>query len=93
MEAFMTLEMLRSFSGQVAAVLLVTQLCKSAVPALATYWLRFVAVGTGILVHGMMAWSAGWTPPMYLLGVMNGVVVAMAAMKAAELIKGKPDPA
>jgi len=90
--AFLTLEVLRSLAGQVMAVMMVTQVVKAAAPALSTYTLRLVCVVTGIVVHGVLVWQAGMAPAGYVLALANGALVAMSAMKAAELIKGETPP-
>lgn len=87
---FMTLDTLKTLMGQVTAVVLVTQMVKSAAPDLSNYLLRLVAVLTGIVVHLGLVWQSGMPPAAWVLGTLNGTMVAMAAMKAAELIKGDP---
>lgn len=88
-DTFLTLDTLRTLAGQVLAVGMITQAVKASVPGLATYWIRLVAIGAGIAVHGALVWTAGMGPGAYALALANGTLVAMAAMKAAELLKGQ----
>lgn len=91
-DTFLTLDTLRTLAGQVLVVGMITQAVKASVPALATYWIRLVAIGAGVGLHGALVWTAGMGPGAYALALANGTLVAMAAMKAAELLKGEPAP-
>lgn len=89
--AFMTLEQLSSFSGQVMIVMMLTQAVKSAVPTILVYPLRLVAVVCGVALHGMLVWRADMPLVAYVLAFVNGLIVAMVAMKSAEMIKGSSE--
>ena len=86
--AFMTLETLKTLMGQVTAVVLATQAVKSAVPRLANYWIRLVAVMVGIGVQLGLGWQSEMPPSSWVLASLNGTLVAMVAMKSAEFLKG-----
>lgn len=88
-DTFLTLDTLRTLAGQVLVVGMITQAVKASVPWLATYWIRLVAIGAGIGLHVALVWTAGMGPGAYALALANGTLVAMAAMKAAELLKGE----
>lgn len=86
--AFMTTETLKTLAGQVAVVLMATQVVRSALPWVSTYWLRLIASVAGIAVHAAVAPPWGGGPTTYVLTLVNGTVVALAAMKVAETLKG-----
>ena len=88
--AFITLDTLKTLAGQVLAVGMVTQAVRSAAPTLSTYTLRLVCVTTAIALQGILSWHAGMGAPAYALAVLNGAMVALSAMKAAEFVKGDP---
>lgn len=90
---FFTLAELKGFAGQVMVVVMLTQVVKSAVPTLTIYWIRLVAICTGVgLQVGLAAiLGGGWAS--YLLAPINGALVAFSAMKAAEFLKGSKDAA
>ena len=90
--SFITLDTLKTMAGQVLAVVMFTQMVKSTWPTLSTYDLRAIAVMVGIALHGALQWHAGLPLSGYALTLMNGIGVALAAMKAAELIKGEAKP-
>ena len=87
-DTFLTIATLKSLAGQVGAVLLLTQVAKQAWPTLPTYYLRLIAVGTAIVIHGVLNWHAGMFADDYILSGLNGMLVALTAMKAAEFLKG-----
>lgn len=88
--AFLTVDALRTLVGQALAVGMVTQMVRAAVPAMSTYRLRLVCIGTAILLPLALSWGPVAT---YVVLVMNGVLVGMTAMKTVETIKGdKPTP-
>jgi len=88
-EGFITFEQLTTFPTQVYAVLLITQAVKALRPQIGTYWLRFTAFFVGIDVALAVTLLAGaWTWQALLLAPMNGLIVALTAMKTAEFIKG-----
>lgn len=89
---FLTLETLRTLAGQVLVVVMLTQLVKATAPTIATYWLRTTAVVNGIVVHFAVVWTRDLPLSGYALAFANGVLVAMVAMKAAELVKGETPP-
>lgn len=86
---FMTLETLNTLAGQILAVGMITQVVKASVPRLDAYWLRCVAIVSGITIHMALVWNSGMDISYYVLAVANGTLVALAAMKAAEFVKGK----
>lgn len=86
--AFFTLDQLQTLMGQVTVVILMTQLVKSAVPRLPTYYLRLVAVISAIAIQVGLVAVGGGPLSAYALAPINGAMVALSAMKAAELIKG-----
>lgn len=87
--AFLDLATLKTLAGQVLAVGMVTQTVKSALPELATYWLRFTAVASGIGLHMVLVWQSGMGAEAYALALINGVLVSLSAMKATEMVKGQ----
>lgn len=91
--AFLTLEQLKTFAGQVAIVLTATRMVSSIVPRAPWIRLRVAAVLFGIVVHGAITWEPGlWLDPsLVLLTVVNGTIIALVAMKTAEtLSEGVP---
>ena len=88
---FLTLETLKTLAGQVMAVGMVTQVVKASFPILSTYLLRLSCVVTAIVLHLVLVWQSGMTISAYALASLNGVLIAMSAMKAAELVKGEKE--
>jgi hypothetical protein len=91
--AFITIDALKTFAGQVVAVVMLTQVVKSSWPRISTYLLRSTAVTIAIGIHSALVWHSGLPISGYVLALLNGAAVAMAAMKGAELIKGEKYPA
>ena len=90
MEGFITFDQLKTFAGQLFVVTAIGQTIKSAYPAISTYLLRAAVVVAAIGVNVGVAVSlggSGWLST-YLLAPINGLMVALAAMQAAQLIKG-----
>ena len=85
---FLTLDVLKTPLGQVTAVVLITQVVRASARSVSTYMLRLVAVATGIAIHAGLVWQASAGPSAYVLAIANGALVAVTAMKTAELIKG-----
>lgn len=85
---FLTLDTLKTLAGQLLAIGMVTQMVKATVPAISVYGLRAVAVGIGIALHAALVWHSGMDASAYVLAFVNGTLVAVAAMKAVELVKG-----
>lgn len=90
MDDFITVDQLKTFPGQLLAVLFLVQAVKATVPKIPTYWLRLAsvvaAIGVNLSVSVYMG-AGGWLAT-YLMAPLNGLVVALAAMKSSELIKG-----
>ena len=87
---FITFDQLKTFAGQLFAVTAIGQVVKSSYPAISTYLLRAVVLAAAIGVNVGVALSlgaGGWLST-YLMAPLNGLMVALAAMKASELIKG-----
>lgn len=104
MDNFFTADMLRTLPGQVAAVLLLVQLVKSMVN-LPNGAIQFVAVVAGVALNVGIHQTSGLGFQQWVLVVINGALVAGAAMKTAEatqsvsrgevaipLLKSKPAP-
>ena len=91
MDGFITFEQLRTFAGQLLVVTMIAQAIKSSYPAISTYLLRLSVILAAMGVNVAVAISMGATLwiSTYLLAPVNGLMVALAAMKAAELIKGE----
>ena len=90
MDGFMTFDQLKTFAGQLLVVTAIAQALKSSYPTISTYLLRLAVVLAAIGVNVAVAVSVGaggWLST-YLLAPINGLMVALAAMKASELIKG-----
>lgn len=85
---FLTVEALNTIAGQTMVVGMVTQAVKSFVPTLTIYRIRAVAIVSGIAIHSGLVWKAGMDMDAYILALVNGILVAMSAMKMAEMIKG-----
>lgn len=93
MEGFITIDQLKTFAGQLLVVTAIIQAVKASYPTISTYLLRLsailAAIGVNIAV-GVYLGAGGWLAT-YLLAPMNGLFVALAAMKATELIKNKAE--
>lgn len=96
MEEFLTLEAMKTWAGQGVTIALLTE----AIKRIARWqdrperdaWVQLTAVALGIALQvTFVAWGLG--PRAYVLGVINGVGVALAAMKGAEFVKGRRLPA
>ena len=86
---FITAETLRSFPGQVLAIIALTQLLKD----LPTYRfnpdLRYVALGIAVWIQVVTNFLDG----MFLrvtLSILNGGIITLVAWKGAEMVKGSP---
>ena len=86
---FVTLDTLKTLAGQVGVVLVVTQGFKMLTPESVDIWNRCVAIGVGITIQLLLVATNGSDPAHYFLASVNGLLVALTAMKGAEMIKGK----
>lgn len=96
--AFVNFDHLKTFAGQLAAVLAVGQAIRAARPAITTYALRLAVVLSAVVLNiavsllAAVNWSdAYWRDAgmILLMAPLNGLAVALAAMKAAEFFKGE----
>lgn len=85
--AFITAETLRTLAGQVMAVIIVVRIVKAALPDASTYWLRASAILSGITVHELAVWQRGMPAIDYALAGVNGMLVALTAMKCVEMLR------
>ena len=86
---FVTLSTLKTLAGQVGVVLVVTQGFKMLTPESIDVWNRCVAIIIGIAIQLLLVAADGSDPTHYFLAFVNGLLVALTAMKGAEMIKGK----
>lgn len=95
--AFVTFDQLKTFMGQLAAVLIVGQALRAAMPTITTYALRLTVIGSATflniiigLLDAALVGGLGWVDlgMIFLMAPLNGLIVALAAMKAAEFVKG-----
>lgn len=83
MENFITADTLKSLPGQVMAVLIIVQMAKSMFE-FPNWSIRLIAMVAGVAVNVGLHTSAGLGLQQWVLVVLNGVLVAAAAMKTAE---------
>jgi hypothetical protein len=90
--SFITAEMLTSLPGQVAIVMIFTQVLKRFFTTDPPDWVpQFVAIVIGVVMNYAIAKQAGMPPIDFMKGLLialNGVLVGFSAMKAAEALKG-----
>lgn len=99
--AFVTFDQLKSFTGQIAAVLAIGQTIWAAWPGLSTYRLRLAVVLSAVCLNAIVgaldativnAWAWRDFGMIALMAPVNGLVVALAAMKVAEFLKSASRP-
>jgi hypothetical protein len=84
--AFFSLETVKSFGGQIVAIVAVTRVAKSIFPLESDMAVRLVAAAVGVLLQvGYVAW--GGPVSGYPLAALNGLLVSLAAMKGVELVR------
>lgn len=89
---FLTLETLKTFAGQVLAVVIFTQLLKEIKREWFEAYLRHVALAVALWIQGVMLYSNGGFGLLSIsLAVLNGTIIALVAMKGAEMVKGGKD--
>ena len=88
--AFITIEVLKSFTGQAMVIVVVTQLIKELARGWVDEFLPYIAGGIGLWCQLVTNFLAG----PYLGGtliVIKGAVVALVAMKTKEMMKSKKE--
>lgn len=87
---FITVEALKTFTGQVMVLVVLTQLVKELALGYLDGHLKWVALIAGlwvqIVVNGLNGHWLSWT----LIGI-NGAIVALVAIKGAEMLKAKKE--
>lgn len=93
-EDFITIETLMTFPGMVLIVALVTQFTKKLIDKLfknhTEYVVYFYALGLNFFASYVKGFPDPW-PITIVLNILNGIIVALAAMKAYETIIAKVD--
>lgn len=86
-EDFITVEILTTFPGMVLVVALVTQFTKKIIDRLfkthTEYVVYFYALALNFFVSYIKGFPDPW-PITIVLNILNGIIVALAAMKAYE---------
>jgi len=98
MDQFLSLETLKTFAGSVAAVLVLVQIIKQVIPSSwdaqpADVLKRSLTVVASVGLQGFLAWNDGATAGGFVLAFVNGLGVALAAMKAYEIMPSMGSPA
>lgn len=93
-EDFITVDILLTFPGMVLVVALITQFTKKLIDRLfknhTEYVVYFYALGLNFFTSYAKGFPDPW-PVMIVLNILNGIIVALAAMKAYETIVEKVD--
>ncbi len=92
MDQFFTVETLTTLGGQVLAIGIVTQVVKMLLaiplPEVPNWITQLVAVSCGVALQLVFA-PGGWGAAPVFAKVLNGLLVAMTAMKGAEFVARK----
>ena len=85
--SFITAETLKTFPGQVLAIVALTQLLKELPTGRLNPDLRYVALGVAVWIQAVTNFLDG----MFIkvtLAVLNGGIISLVAMKGVEMMKG-----
>lgn len=85
--SFITAETLRTFPGQVLAIVALTQLLKELPTGKFNPDLRYVALGVAVWIQVATNFLDGLSMKA-TLAILNGGIICLVSMKGAEMIKG-----
>lgn len=86
-EDFITIEILTTFPGMVLVVSLVTQFTKKLIDKLFKNHTEYVVYFYALALNFFVSYIKGFPDPLpvtIVLNILNGIIVALAAMKAYE---------
>lgn len=87
MEEFFTLDILQTYAGMVAAVTIMVQFSKGFLKEAPDWWVRILAFTTSMVLQAFVLYvSQGITVETIGLGILNAVLITLAAIGTYEVI-------